>query len=196
MTYLCVTSLCFWDSLHTQDPHFVLGVQRPQGMVWHGSCSRAPGSHQGMGMAPQPPEQHTLAQKLSFAPWWMYHQCTTSSVHHITLISTFWFRAGLVWACSWGKKWAGAAEWLRDPAAALSPLTAKTALLPHSRAILAHLLCKQFTQYPPCVWCSFRDFLLKILPQRRFLKEQVWQQEELPYRVFSVGGRPLSHSIR
>lgn len=78
-----------------------------------------------------------------------------------------------------GEKVNWAVESLWDPAAALSPPTAdKTALLSHGMAIMAHLVCKQFTKYPSFVWCSFRDFLLKLFPQTRCLKEQVQQHRD------------------
>lgn len=99
-------------------------------------------------------------------------------MHHVIMISVFWVRDGLIWVCNWGKKWAGAA----------------------AHAVTVYGPPRVQLGYPKSLfflWGYFRDFLRKMFPQTRCLKEKVWQPRPItPIESSHLGGGPQSNSTR
>lgn len=113
-----------------------------------------------------------LHRSKALLPWWMHH--IIDAPHHPDqhLLVQGWIDLSLQlgrevnWGC-----WVT----LGPSCSLVSSHSRQNCPAAHSITIMVHLVCKKFTKYPLFVWCSFRDFLLKMFLQTRSLKEQVWQ---------------------
>lgn len=83
-------------------------------------CARDRSEWSGLRAGAQHQVAIGMCSPPNFYEWppvsWPAHACKPvkhsfpDGMHHVTMISIFWFRDGFIWGGSWGNKWAGAAE--------------------------------------------------------------------------------------
>lgn len=128
MTCLSVTSSCSWDafilSWACERSQGMGAAAEPQGAIRIWGCGDVLTSSPCDG---PPASWPARACTEALLPWWMHH--IINAPHHPDQLLLV--QGGLVWVCSWGKKWAGAAELLWAPTAAWSsPIADKTPCCP------------------------------------------------------------------